>query len=369
MDDYIDVKINVFEHTGQHARLKKTLTVRGLIEEILKEFDDIGAETPEKYVIQLKGMEKPLDPAMSLAQLDIQPQDQLSLGYLHQTIRKMLDPKDFAVLREETSNFSFDIQWYPALIGRPSTDVNHNILLAANMQLLAMGLTISRRHAQITFSRATYFVEALADNNPVYLNGKEVLLNKPVEIRFGDRISLGQHKITFRFEKKSSDKPLVQEPISQPREDFSAQSIRSSQSQPVSQPISPSVAHMVSEPVSAVPVDKIRPVANGMVHPTSLVMEKTINVANIGGKIAVQAYPFILGRAIILLSSETEVSRQHAEIGFDANKGSYTFKDLNSTNGSTVNGVVVQPQSPVELHGGDRIGLGRIVILRFEVTE
>jgi uncharacterized ubiquitin-like protein YukD len=119
MDDYIDVKINVFEHTGQRARVRKSITVKTLIDEILKEFDDIDADSPEKYSIQLKGVEKPLNVNQTLAQLDIQPQDELNVGYLHQTIRKMLDPKDHAMLREETSNISFDIQWTPAIIGRP----------------------------------------------------------------------------------------------------------------------------------------------------------------------------------------------------------------------------------------------------------
>ena len=46
MDEYIDVKIDVFEHTGQRARLRKNLTVVNLIEEVLKEFDDIVADSP-----------------------------------------------------------------------------------------------------------------------------------------------------------------------------------------------------------------------------------------------------------------------------------------------------------------------------------
>ena len=41
MDDYIEVKIDVFEHTAQRARLRKSLKVSGLIDEIFKEFDDI----------------------------------------------------------------------------------------------------------------------------------------------------------------------------------------------------------------------------------------------------------------------------------------------------------------------------------------
>ena len=75
MDDYVDVKINVFEHAGQRARVRRSITVKTLIDEILKEFDDIDADSPEKYSIQLEGIEKPLNVNQTLAQLDIQPQD------------------------------------------------------------------------------------------------------------------------------------------------------------------------------------------------------------------------------------------------------------------------------------------------------
>ena len=166
MDDYIDVKIDVFEHTGQRARLRRSLTVHALIEEILREFDDITADSPEKYAIYLKGFDHPLKPIGTLAELDIQPQDELVFDYVRQTIRRMLDVQNYAILREESTGKEFDIQWQPAVIGRPSTDVDHNIILAVNVQLLPDGKTISRRHAQITFAEGRYFIEPLAEQNP-----------------------------------------------------------------------------------------------------------------------------------------------------------------------------------------------------------
>ena len=183
MDEYIDVKIDVFEHTGQRARLRKSLTVTDLIAEILREFDDITADSPEKYAIYLKGFDRPLTQGSTLTQLDIQPQDELVFDYVRQTIRQMLDDRYYATLREDTTGKEFDIQWQPAVIGRPSTDVDHNIILAVNVTLLPDGKTISRKHAQITFSEGRYFIEPLADQNPVYLNGKEIPLNSRREIK------------------------------------------------------------------------------------------------------------------------------------------------------------------------------------------
>lgn len=336
MDDYIDVKINVFEHTGQRARVRRSITVKTLIDEILKEFDDIDADSPEKYSIQLKGVDKPLNVNQTLTQLDIQPQDELNVGYLHQTIRKMLEPKDHATLREETSNITFDIQWTPAIIGRPSTEVNHNIMLAVNMQILAVGMTISRKHAQIVFSEGSFFIEPAAANNPTYLNGKLLAVNTMNKLNSGDRLAFGQHKVSFVFTTKS-------------------------------QPVMPSgVSEPISKPVAA-PVEdfhtRVAPSKTGM---AVLVIEKSLNLSNIGQRIPLQNLPLVIGRVIPIFSSEGDISRQHAEINFDPGTNMYTIKDLNSTNGVTLNGQRIEPQKVYELHPGTKIGLGKVMIVEFQ---
>jgi len=332
MDDYIDVKINVFEHTGQRARVRRSITLKTLIDEILKEFDDIDADSPEKYSIQLEGVDKPLNPNQTLSQLDIQPQDELSIAYLHQTIRRMLDPKDHASLREETSNISFDIQWTPAIIGRPSTEVNHNIMLAVNMQLLAIGITISRKHAQIVFSDGTFFIEPLATNNPTFLNGKLLQPNSMNKIHSGDRLAFGQHKVSFLFTTKM-----------QPVE--------------VSSPISKPVAASVEDSHTRV----VPPLSSSSTP--QLVIEKSLNPANIGQKIPLVNLPLLLGRVNPLFSNEGDISRQHAEVNFDPASNKYTIKDLNSTNGVLLNGQKIAPNMVYELQQGTKIGLGKVMVV------
>ena len=336
MDDYIDVKINVFEHTGQRARVRRSITVKTLIDEILKEFDDIDADSPEKYSIQLKGVEKPLNVNQTLTQLDIQPQDELNVGYLHQTIRKMLDPKDHAMLREETSNISFDIQWTPAIIGRPSTDVNHNIMLAVNMQILAIGMTISRKHAQIVFSEGSFFVEPAASNNPTYLNGRLLAVNTMNKLKSGDRLAFGQHKVSFVFTTKSQ--PVMPSGVSEP----------------ISKPVSPPVEELHT---------RVAPSKTGM---AMLVIEKSLNLSNVGQRIPLQNLPLVIGRVIPIFSSEGDISRQHAEINFDTGTNMYTIKDLNSTNGVTLNGQRIEAQKVYELHPGTKIGLGKVMVVEFQ---
>ena len=355
MDDYIDVKIDVFEHTGQRARVRKALTVNDLIGEILREFDDIVADSPEKYAIYLKGFDHPLKPVETLAQLDIQPQDELVFDYVRQAIRRMLDVPQYATLREDGTGKEFDIQWQPAVIGRPSTDVDHNIILAVNVQLLPDGKTISRRHAQITFSEGRYFIEALADQNPTFLNGKELPVNNKREIRNGDRLAFGNNRLSMTFSTQNqqisrSARSVAREPVAQPAPPRSASTPVAST--PVQPPVSPSMDPNATNLVSQMPA--------------ALIIEASSSSGKVGERIDLIAFPFILGRSLASLSTENEVSRRHAEISFDTQRNSYFITDLHSTNGVTVNGQRIPPDVPQMISPGARIGLGGTLVVRFE---
>jgi len=336
MDDYIDVKINVFEHTDQRVRIRRSITVRTLIDEILKEFDDVDATNPEKYSIKVKGVDKQLDINQTLAQLDIQPQDELTLAYLHPTIRRMIEPQHRASLCEEKSKITFEIQWTPAVIGRPSTEVNHNILLAVNLQLLAIGMTISRKHAQILFSDGAYFIQPLAKNNPTFLNGKPLAVNSMNKLNSGDQLSFGTRRVNFTFTTRMK-------------------SVRKPHEAPGYQP--PSQANEPSQTPLVTPSRNI----------ASLLIEKSLNPANIGMRIDVQSIPFVMGRILPVLSSEGDISRQHAEINYDLDRKVFTIRDLNSTNGVTLNGSRITAAQVYELQQGTRIGLGKIMQLVFEI--
>ena len=350
MDDYIDVKIEVFEHTGQRARLRRSLTVHTLIEDILREFDDISADSPEKYAIYLKGFDHPLKPLETLAELDIQPQDELVFDYVRQSIRRMLEVKNYATLREETSGKEFDIQWQPAVIGRPSTDVDHNIILAVNVQLLPNGKTVSRKHAQITFEEGRYFIEPLAEQNKVFLNGKELLLHGKREIRNGDKLSLGINKLTLVFS------TLSQKDIHEPE-------LKTS-SRPASAPL-PNMPLQSSTPLPA--MDKDATNFSSAISLAALIVEASSTPLQAGTRIEMLNFPFTVGRSLEILSGENEISRKHAEITYDPQKRSYFITDLQSTNGVTVNGQRIPPSVPLAITAGMRLGLGRVFVARFEV--
>ncbi|MFZ6026297.1 MAG: FHA domain-containing protein [Chloroflexota bacterium] len=339
-DDYIDVKFDVFEHTGQRARVRKTLLISTLIDEILKEFDDIPADSPEKYAIFLKGADRPLDHAQTLDELDIQPQDELVFDHFHQAIRQMLAVEQYAFLHEEKTGKTYDIQWQPAVVGRPSTDMNHNIILAVNVQLLPEGKTISRRHAQITLTEGRYYIEPLADENPVFVNGKEIPPHKRHEIRNGDKIGFGHHRLMMAFQTQAS-------------------------SSRASRPYAPRAAAPAAGPS---PHETVIERPAGSETPTaSLVVETAGDAALQGQRIGISSYPYLLGRTHPQLKNESQVSRRHAEITYDQQTRQFSITDLQSTNGVTVDHRRIPANTPTEIRAGTRIGLGNVLAMIFEL--
>lgn len=302
-----------------------------------------------------------------MLELDIQPQDQLVFEYIRQTIRQMLEPGQYAILREESTGKTFDIQWQPAVIGRPTNEVDHNIVLAVNVQLLPNGMTISRKQAQITFAAGKYYVELLADNNPIYINGKEIPLNVRREIKNGDKLLIGRSKIPMVFQTA----PAVAQ-VSAVRDQHSQPAGRAPQQQPqpqvnqphqhVNQPVTPPEKTFQPEDYSDkthLAVEEIRPMAR-------LVVEAAPTISN-GQRLELTEFPVVLGRNTPMLANESKVSRRHAEINYDAAAKRYTVTDLQSTNGVMIDGVRIEPNRAYELRHGARLGLGQEVVARFEL--
>lgn len=315
----------------------------------MNQFDDIASETPEKYALYLKDADRPLWPNFSLEKLDIQPHDELNFDYIHQPIKKMLNPANFASLREDLSGNTYEIQWQPAVIGRPTSDASHNLILSVNLQDLPNSITVSHKHAQITFSQGRFYLEPLAENNPVFLNGKELPLNSRREIKRGDKIAIGKHRIGMTFETQHDEAPTQVNTIPQAAQMAPVNPKRSTAEKDSTQP----------ETAAAVP-------GSGEVPVVYLVIETCSVLDNIGQKLIPEHYPFLLGRNLPLLSGEKEISRQHAEITYDPQTRQFSVTDLKSTNGVSVDGKHIEPEKPMEIKPGSKIGLGKIVTLRLK---
>jgi pSer/pThr/pTyr-binding forkhead associated (FHA) protein len=97
------------------------------------------------------------------------------------------------------------------------------------------------------------------------------------------------------------------------------------------------------------------------------VIERATTNEQVGQRLPIVDYPFPLGRSLPLLSTESEVSRRHAELTFDRHAMSYFITDFQSTNGVTLEGEPIEPNRPYEVKPGALIGLGTKVVLRFVV--
>lgn len=199
MDDYVEITIDVFDVTGQRANVRKTLTVAGFIDEILREFDDLERKTPEAYGLFLKGQDKPLDRDRTLSQLDIQTHDELEFKYARSSGRGKIVGGGRAFFRDDKTQKEFDILWQPAIIGRQDADPAHNELLAVDLSAFPEGRRISRQHAQVTFVNDRYYLESLSPNNPTYLNDEKSPIIEKRRLESGDKIRLGKNIITITF--------------------------------------------------------------------------------------------------------------------------------------------------------------------------
>lgn len=337
-EEYIDVKFDIFEYVGQRARVRKSLNVHTLKDEILKEFDDIPAADPDNYAIYLKDAEQPLDEKLTLAELDVQPQDELVFDHFRNFIRRMLPPENQAIFVEDRSGKGFSIEWQPAVIGRPSTEMDHNMTLAVNLQTVPDGNWISRRHAQVTFSQGKFFIEPLAEYNPVFLNGRELPFEKKVELKSGDKLLLGPKKLPLTFRTKS----------------------KAPESESKTDPMSKAAAQVgVVEP-SGVGVSAP---SQNLEIPYATIVAATDD-GNVGKVIRFDEFPLILGRTHPLLMGEKQVSRQHVRIEKNPQSGQLFLTDLESTNGVTVNGAKIAPNIPVEISHGTQIGLGNKLVMQ-----
>jgi VWFA-related protein len=90
--------------------------------------------------------------------------------------------------------------------------------------------------------------------------------------------------------------------------------------------------------------------------------------ASVGQRTIVAQYPFTIGRKDAALTiNDISVSRLHAQITMDQRNNSFWFEDMNSSNGSFINGVRVNAGQPVQISNGSQLRLGPNVEIKFEI--
>jgi len=350
MEEYLEIRLDIFDRLGQRAQVVKTLRMEELIEEILKEFDDIPADSPERYALYLKGSKKSLPREQTLAQADIQPQDELTLTYAaRDDLREMLETAR-ASLRDEKTGKEYMLEWTPAVIGRPTNSAEHNILLAVNFQHHPNGMSVSRRHAQVLMKDGRYFLESLTPTNPTVLNTKVLAPGQKAEIRHKDTLFFGKRvKMTFLLHSA----PKIAPPPAREERDSTSTPVMTVEPLPAPS-LEATVEPMTFESSEATRMDTDAPVL-------CLVIEKAGTHA--GELIEFDDFPVSLGRSHPLLAGEKEASRQHVQFDYDPVAGQFTVQDMKSANGTFVDGERLTPETPRSLQPAMRLQLGPNVVL------
>jgi hypothetical protein len=105
----------------------------------------------------------------------------------------------------------------------------------------------------------------------------------------------------------------------------------------------------------------------GFNKPVMPVLVFDLPVGPSGNRVPVNQFPFSIGRKdTTLVLNDVSVSRSHAQISLDPNSGGFVFTDLNSSNGSFINGVKLMPNQPVAIQSGTRIRVGNTIEFTFE---
>lgn len=116
--------------------------------------------------------------------------------------------------------------------------------------------------------------------------------------------------------------------------------------------------YLVSEPVE--PLTEAAQLSAGTAVPRRVAPKVLVATTgpHAGQRYELQQGENLIGRTEgrLVLSADTQASRKHCVINFDASGAALT--DLNSTNGTQLNGMRVQPGMAQAVYAGDEIGIG-----------
>ncbi|MBE2237811.1 MAG: hypothetical protein IAE81_08480 [Caldilineaceae bacterium] len=205
--DRLELKLDVLDMPGQRASALMMLSPQELIAATLQEFGEVerlGIDPADYELLELKSGnaldEKPLGELFGKDAKDVH----LQLVEKRPATPRGAQPATEAIyLRELGTGRVFRLHWLPAIIGRPDRNLPDNQLLAVNLEALAAGLRVSRRHVKVIAQSGQYFVQRMS-GNPALLrraSGEAVSLldNSRTPIAAGDVIVLERSQIALKF--------------------------------------------------------------------------------------------------------------------------------------------------------------------------
>lgn len=99
---------------------------------------------------------------------------------------------------EQRSLNEYELAWQPALIGRRDhRNPTNNRLLAVDLEELEDLPSVSRHHACVLEKNGSFFIEAVQDRNPVYLDGERLRPGVQYDLPAGALLQVGRIWLTF----------------------------------------------------------------------------------------------------------------------------------------------------------------------------
>jgi hypothetical protein len=194
----LTISSELFDDNPRHeASIRTNTTVRGLIDEIRREFNLLDGN----YSLTLKGSNKPLESDKTLDQLGVLTGSELIFERERRRLSQQIVARGgqyFQPISGSVHGSLYDIEWQPAVIGRAdAANPASAQRLAVDLGELPEARTVSRQHARITERGGQYFLEGLAERNPTLLNDRELTVGEKRALKPGDKIRVGKIVLTF----------------------------------------------------------------------------------------------------------------------------------------------------------------------------
>lgn len=170
--------------------LSKDLTIRELREEVVNKFVQESGKKSD-FMLFVDGQSLPLSKKVSSLNAD-------ALIRLERVDKTQKVAEQIHLAFDDRTRFP--IAKLPAIIGRSKQG---DKALAVNLNDLPDGLTVSRRHAELSRQGETFIIRNIADNpqdKPIFVNDAAVAAaDVPKEVEDGTQIRLGKITLTLHI--------------------------------------------------------------------------------------------------------------------------------------------------------------------------
>lgn len=208
----LNLKIDVLGEKNQRTLVQAGLTPTDLIKAIIDEFRELEylSDDTSAYELCRAKDRQPLKTNIQLGK-QIDNQEHLVLVEDEPPIPAgATAATQHVYLHEEGTRTVHKITWFPAVIGRPDTTNPQGNLLAVDLSGHERGISVSRRHAQITVEQGRFYVESLSQN-PTFLRtpdgATQQIDNRRTALQPGDTLVLEQSHIALKLVVRSADRP------------------------------------------------------------------------------------------------------------------------------------------------------------------